>query len=244
MINRRQCFAGLRCVAATCVLYVAAGSVALADSPGHGRAAEFEKNYLITMINHHYSALRMTELAAGTDAKRDAAVNNSEEGTSPTPGTNPAAAKSSSDEIKSMARKANRLQREEIVEAQRFLREWYGASHTPQLSAEDQQTIQQLEQTAAGASFDQAFLMIFSNHHYHALSPSLDCQVKADLKHEALKHYCEGIVENQVREINEMREQLCKKFNLCDFQPGNGNGNPHMSRAADQSWATQSRRVS
>jgi len=38
-----------------------------ADSAGCGLTAQFEKDYLTFMINYHYSALRMTELAAGTD---------------------------------------------------------------------------------------------------------------------------------------------------------------------------------
>jgi len=34
-----------------------------------------------------------------------------------------------------------------------------------------------------------------------------------------LKQYCEGIVGNQAREINDMRIAVCKKFNLCDYPP-------------------------
>lgn len=46
-----------------------------------------------------------------------------------------------------------------------------------------------------------------------------------------LKHYCDGIVDNQTREIDEMREQLCKKFSLCDFQPGSGRNGQHANGA-------------
>lgn len=195
-------------------------STAHADEPGRGATASFERDYLAFIINHHYSALRITELAAGTDVQRDAPINNPQEGTSPTPDTSPTPAKASDDDIKSMARAANRMQREEINKAQHFLREWYGVEHTPQLSPEGQRLIQTLEQTGAGAQFDQAFLKLFSNHHYQALLPSQDCQVKADIRHDQLKHYCEGIVEMQTRDINDMREKLCKKFSICDFQPG------------------------
>ncbi|WP_136415824.1 DUF305 domain-containing protein [Herbaspirillum sp. ST 5-3] len=195
---------------------------ASADSPGRGITAQFEKDYLTFIINHHFSALRMTELAAGTDLQREAAIDNPQEGTSPTPDTSATPAKATSDEIKSMARQANRMQREEIATAQRFLREWYGINSTPQLLPEGQQQIQLLEQTAAGEQFNHVFLEVFSSHHYRALAPSQDCRVKADLKHDSLIHYCEGIVENQTRGINEMRKQLCDKFNICDFQPTTG----------------------
>lgn len=82
--------------------------------------------------------------------------------------------------------------------------------------------IQALTQTPAGIQFDRAFLQTFSNHHYGAHMPSLDYQVKSDLNHAELKHYCEGIVEVQKIEINDMRDQLCERFNICDFQPSNG----------------------
>lgn len=65
---------------------VASAGVAHADGPGRGNTAQFERSYLVFIINQHYSALRMTELAAGTDPMRDAQVVAPQEGTSPTPG--------------------------------------------------------------------------------------------------------------------------------------------------------------
>jgi uncharacterized protein (DUF305 family) len=202
-----------------CTLFVGATH---ADEPGRGLTTQFERDYLTFIIDHHYSALRITELAAGTDPQRDPAINNPQEGTAPTPNTSATPAKASSDEIKSMARAGNRMQREEIVKAQRFLREWYGQQHTPQLLPVGQQQVQLLEQAPVGNQFDQTFLDVFSSHHYGALLPSLDCQVKADIRHELLKDYCHGIVEHQKIEIKEMRKQLCDRFNICDYQPTEG----------------------
>jgi len=161
----------------------------------------------------------MTELAAGTDLQRDAPIDNPQEGTSPTPNTNPTPAKASNDEIKSMSRQANRMQREEILKAQKFLRDWYRVEYTPQLSPQGRQAIQQLEQTPAGAEFNRTFLQTFSNHHYRALFPSLACQVKRDIDHDGLERYCSDIVHSQTNQINDMREMLCKKFTICDFLP-------------------------
>jgi uncharacterized protein (DUF305 family) len=202
-----------------CALFMRA---AHAEEPGRGLTAQFEQDYLTFIIDHHYSALRITELAAGTDPQRDPAINNPQEGTAPTPGTSATPAKASSDEIKSKARAGNRMQREEILKAQRFLRDWYGQQHTPQLLPVGQQQIQLLEQTSAGNQFDQTFLDVFSSHHYGALLSSLDCQVKVDIRHEPLKDYCHGIVEHQKIEIKEMRKQLCDRFNICDYQPTEG----------------------
>jgi uncharacterized protein (DUF305 family) len=203
-------------------LLVPAMGMAHADGPGRGTTAQFEKNYLVFIINHHYSALRMTELAAGTDLTRDAQVVAPQEGTSPTPGFNATPPKASDDEIKSMARMGNRGQREEIGRAQRYLREWYGIQYQPQLTADGRRMIAMLEATPAGAQFNQVFLRTFSNHHLGALSPSLQCTVKSDLNHDGLWRYCENIVVAQKNGINDMREMLCKRYSDCGFVPMTG----------------------
>jgi hypothetical protein len=92
------------------------------------------------------------------------------------------------------------VQREEIKKAQKFLRDWYGIEHTPQLMPKGQQQIQALEQTPAGKQFDQVFLEVFASHHFRAMTQSQECRVKADIAHEDLKHYCEGIVGAQTRQ--------------------------------------------
>lgn len=146
MNDIKQCHTRSRVLATTAFMLAIFAPLSNADSPGRGATAQFVKDCLITIISHHYSALRITELAAGTDEQGDAAVNSPQEGTSPTPGTSAVAAKASADAIKLIARKANRMQRE-----------LYGVSHTTELSPEDRQSIPQLEQTPAGAQFGQAF---------------------------------------------------------------------------------------
>ena len=195
---------------------------AYADGPGRGATARFEKSYLAFIIDHHYSALRMTELAAGTDTTRDPQVVDPDEGTSPSPGFEATPAKARDDQIKSMARQANRTQREEIGRAQRFLREWYGVQHEPELNAEGRKMIAMLDSTPAGTQFDQVFLRMFSNHHMSALAPSLHCQVKSDIAHGDLQRYCDDIVVTQKNSINDMRHMLCKQFAQCDFIPLTG----------------------
>jgi uncharacterized protein (DUF305 family) len=58
---------------------------AAAEAPGQGLTARFEVEFMQMTIDHHLTALRMTELAAGTDLQRDPAIS-AAEGTSPTPG--------------------------------------------------------------------------------------------------------------------------------------------------------------
>lgn len=220
-VSPRRRFSGVIAGLSAMTLVLSAGTpaVAHADGPGRGPTAQFEKEYLVFIIDHHYSALRMTELAAGTDRVRDPAVPNDAEGTSPTPGFNDVSPKANDPEIKSMARMANRSQREEIMRAQTMLRDWYGMAHAPVLRADGREMIKALEAAGVGRQFDERFLKIFSVHHLSALHPSLDCQVKSDLAHDGLRRYCDNIVTEQKNSINDMREMLCKKFADCDFLP-------------------------
>lgn len=202
-------------------LLVVTATTTIADTPGRGRTAAFEIDYLRFIINHHFSALRMSELAAGTDPVRDAAMSPTE-GTAPTEGFPSTPSKSRLDDIKSMARMANRMQREEIGMAQQMLRDWYKLEHRPTLPSDARQSIDALEAAASGQAFDMTFLMNFSRHHYMALQPSLDCQVQRELSHDKLDRYCRGIVHAQVSEITEMRMMLCREFGICDYQPSQG----------------------
>lgn len=210
----------------TCLLLSALGAAlpAVAEGPGRGDTAKFERSYLVFVIDHHYSALRMTELAAGTDRTRDATVNNPMEGTSPTPEFGATPAKSTDDEIKSMARQENRMQREEIAKAQRMLKDWYGVRHDPVLGTEGRMMLDKLEGSPSGPQFDEAFLRSMSNHHFTILGPSLHCQVRSDLRHTTLMRYCDNIVVAQKNGINDMREMLCMKFSDCGFVPS---ASPH-----------------
>lgn len=105
---------------------------ALAEERGRGDTAATEVQYLKFIVDHHYSALRMTELAAGTDRDRSQDIS-AREGTAPSPGFDETQAKATLDEIKSLARRENRTQREEILTAQGMLRDWYGIEYRPRV---------------------------------------------------------------------------------------------------------------
>ena len=179
--------------------------------------AKFEVNFLKMTIDHHFAALRMTELAAGTDEQRDEAVT-AREGTAPTPGFAPTDPRSESDEIRSMAREANRMQREEILRAQNWLRRWYGINYSPRLTAESRAGIAVLE-ARHGAQCDHKFLEVFSRHDYTIVRRSVDCVVGSDLEHDELKRACRTVIETQMNSIEDMRHMLCRMFDYCDYQP-------------------------
>ena len=202
----------------TAVALVAAATPELnAERRGRGLTALVEISYLTTAIDHHFAALRMTELAAGTDHQRDDAITPGE-GTSPTPGFSATDPRAHSDDIKSMAREGNRMQREEILRAQNWLKAWYGITYSPRLTAEGKAGIAILEANR-GQQFDHKFLEVFSRHHYTIVQRSFDCVVGSDLAHDELKRFCRTIVESQMNAIEDMRHMLCRMFGYCDYVP-------------------------
>jgi uncharacterized protein (DUF305 family) len=189
-----------------------------ADGPGRGRTAQFEIDYLQSIIDHHFAALRMTELAAGTDEIREAQITGME-GTAPTPNTTRTPIKARLDDLKTLARRNNRAQREEILTAQKFLRQWYNINYEPRIRPMNQLQIELLEQTPVGEPFDIQFMEIFSRHHFTATQRSTECLVASELEHKDLERYCRSIVEAQLADIDEMRHLLCNQYNICDYQP-------------------------
>lgn len=191
-----------------------------AAEPGRGQTGRFEVEFMRFTIDHHFAALRMTELAAGTDLQRnpDIAPN---EGTSPTPGFAQTPAKATLDDLKSLARRNNRMQREEIMTLQRFLREWYGVDHQPRVRGESQKLIAVLERARPGAEFNHAFYESFSRHHYALLEPVNACLTGTELRHDELRQECRAAWHSQTSDIHMMRMELARHFGIVDYQPFN-----------------------
>ncbi|MDQ1829123.1 DUF305 domain-containing protein [Massilia scottii] len=208
--------------ATPCAIAVAIAITAIAPAAArdaHGTTtARFEQQYLIFVIDHHFGALRMAELAAGTEVQRSAAFS-PREGTSPTPNFRATVAKAALAEIKSIGRRDNRVQREEILAAQRMLMKWYRLNHTPTLSGDAKRMIAMLERAPAGPEFDKAFLRHMTHHHYQVLGPSVQCAVGAQLEHGELQRYCKGILDAQMTQIDDMRHLLCERYSDCHYQP-------------------------
>lgn len=208
------------------MLYAVAFVVALpvasrADVPGPGLTARYEVAFMESTIDHHFAALRMTELAAGTDLQRSAPVT-ATEGTSPTMGFPATIAKATLNDLKSLARRNNRMQREEIMTLQSFLKDWYGIQYQPKLTEEAQRMIAVLDRTPAGPSFDHAFFETFSRHHYTLMEPVNGCMTGSDLLHDALRRECQGMWHSQIADIDMMRHELKTHFGINDYQPFRG----------------------
>ena len=168
-----------------------------------------EVQYLEFTVDHHYSALRITELAAGTAAvgSSNSAGSSDVFAATPAKGTNPV--------VLETATMANAGQRMEIAEAQGFLRDYYGIDYAPRLRPFSEPLIAALDQAAAGDPFNVAYLEVFSGHHASLLPPSQGCATTAP--HEDVRAYCAGIVEMQAGEIAEMRTELRDTYGIANI---------------------------
>ena len=170
-----------------------------------------EVQYLEFAINHHFSALRITELAAGT-----AAVG-STSNFAGAPDIFPATPAKATDPVAlQVATMANAGQRREIVEGQDFLRTYYGISnYTPTLQPSLAPVVSYLDAAAAGDTFNVAFLEAFSGHHATLTPPSQQCETLAP--HADVRAYCTGIADTQTMEISQMRIELANVYGITSI---------------------------
>ena len=210
---------------ATCLLSLGLASLipapSWADQPGRGLTGPFEIEFMKLTIDHHFTAMRMTELAAGTDPERNGAIAPNE-GTSPTPGFPAAQAKATLADLKSLARRNNRMQREEIMMLQGFLRDWYGLTYEPKIRSDGRALLRVLDQAGRGRDFDHAFYETFSRHHLTLLEPLNGCLTGSELRHTDLRRLCNQMWHSQTSDIDEMRNELQRHFDIADYQPFEG----------------------
>jgi uncharacterized protein (DUF305 family) len=166
-----------------------------------------EVSYLTFTIDHHYSALRMTELAAGT------ANVGSSSNYAGSPNVFPSTPAKATDPVAlNVAVMANMGQRQEIIEAQGFLQSYYGISYTPSSEPYLAPAVAFVDQAVAGDPFNIAFLEAFSGHHATLIPSSQECTAAA--AHADVQAYCAGIVASQTRQIGEMRNELATAYGI------------------------------
>lgn len=196
---------------------LASGARAPADE--RGEIAEIEQGFLHALIDHLYAALRMTELTAGTELTAPGSSISPDDRTAPSPQFEATDARAHSQAVRSLARRNNRIQREEILVAQRLLLETYGQVHVPELSRRAMLTIHRLSVLPPGPIFERAFLRLFTRHHYEGLKLVVDSLAARDLEHRAFDRLGRAILTAQLSDIDEMRELLCAYYADCEFVP-------------------------
>lgn len=168
------------------------------------------EQYLRFTIDHHFSALRLTELAAGT------ASVGSTSNFAGAPDVFPASLAKATDPVAlQIATEANAAQRMEIIEGQNFLRTYYGIDFVPTLQPVFAPLIATLDAAASGNPFNIAFLETFTGHHASLIPPSQQCTTAAPQPD--VRDYCASIVESQTRQINQMRAELASVYGITNI---------------------------
>lgn len=203
----------LAALAGACLLAFSAAP-AKADAIIPGETGEFERDYLTFILDHHWSGLRPTELAAGS--LPDATTANVPPTVNPYPGSPlsfpPTAGKGTNDVVLDVAVKSNMAQRMEIEEGQGFLQDWYGITTTLELLPSGAEIISTLDAAEPGDPFNIAFLINFSLHHIPAIARSLECVERAG--HQELIDYCQNIVTAQTMDVQRMRAELLNEYGI------------------------------
>lgn len=159
-------------------------------------------NFLEFTIDHHFSALRMTELAAGTSTV--GSTSHFAGSTETFPAT---PAKATDPVALSVAISANAAQRREIVEDQGFLQRYYGIpDYSPFVLPLNQPMLAALESAAPGDPFNIAFLELFSEHHAELIAPAEVCASSSP--HADIRAMCQNMVISQNMQISEMQAEL------------------------------------
>lgn len=168
-----------------------------------------EVSYLEFTIDHHFTALRMTELAAGT-----ATVGSSSNYAGSPNVFAPTPAKATDPVALAIAAMANMGQRREIVEGQAFLQTYYGISYAPSVQSYLAPPVEFVDQSTAGDPFNIAFLETFSGHHATLIPSSQECAIAAP--NAPVRNYCANIVASQTRQIGQMRAELASVYGIVD----------------------------
>ena len=194
--------------------------VALSSAPAKanaiipGETGEFEREYLTFILDHHWSGLRPTELAAGSVP--DATAANVPPSVNPYPGSPlsfpPTPGLGTNEVVLDVATMSNMAQRMEIEEGQGFLQDWYGFTTTLELLPSGAELISTLEAAEPGDPFNIAFLINFSLHHIPAIARSLECVERAG--HAELIEYCAHIVAAQTADVQRMRAELLNEYGI------------------------------
>lgn len=166
---------------------------ASADAPAQNRVqARFEVRFMTEMIDHHAMALEMGALCV-------------EKAVHP--------------ELKQLCEEMIAAQTAEIATMQTWLQDWYGVTHEPEMSPEDEQQIEELV-SLSGEEFEIEFMRMMIRHHATAVVRGVECVRRAP--HRDLKELCHEMVKAQLSEIRTMQGWLCHWYEVCSRRHSHG----------------------
>lgn len=147
----------------------------------------YEVRFLSMMIDHHYGAVKMSELCAGRTVHP---------------------------ELQAMCEQMHASQLEEIAMMQAWLKSWYGITHEPMLDRKMQRQVRALS-GLTGAAFEKAFMSMMIPHHSMAVMMSLEALNQA--YHPELLNMAAMMLGAQGDEIAQMRLWLQQWYGINDL---------------------------
>jgi uncharacterized protein (DUF305 family) len=176
----------IRILPAIAALVFSTSLFAAAPAPERDQR-RFEINFLERMIDHHFGAIKMSELCDGRTVHAEL--------------------QAMCDEIKSS-------QAAEVAEMQSWLQSWYGISHGPKLDRKTERQIQELSRLT-GAEFEKAYMKMMIQHHSMAAMMAIECLNKA--YHADMLNMCAMMLAAQGEEIATMRIWLIQWYGINDL---------------------------
>ncbi len=178
----RRSFLGL---SAALICFASTG-FASGPAPEHDQR-RFEINFLTMMIDHHYGAVKMSELCDGRTVHA---------------------------ELQTMCEQIKTSQTQEIATMQSWLQSWYGITHQPMLDRKMERQLQYLA-TLTGAAFEKAYMAMMIPHHSMAARMSIESLNQA--YHPELLNMNAMTLASQGDEIAQMRIWLQQWYGINDL---------------------------
>ncbi len=161
-------------------------SPASADAPAPATpTAKYEIRFLEGMINHHAMAVEEGEICLD---------------------------RATHEELLALCQNIIATQSQEIELMQSWLSDWYGESHEPHMNPGQ---MNQMEKMASltGEEFEIDFMTSMIRHHQQAIRDAERCVDRA--YHDELVQLCQGIIDAQRAEIEQMQTWLCDWYSIC-----------------------------
>lgn len=184
----KQIFSTRRSFLGLCAALLAFTSIGFAGAPAPERdQRRFEINFLTTMIDHHYGAVKLSELCKGRTVHA---------------------------ELQKMCDMIIMAQTAEIEEMQGWLKSWYGINHEPALDRKTRRQVEHLTRHT-GAKFEKTYMSILIPHHSMAAHMAIDCLNQA--YHPEMLDMCAKMLGDQGDEIAMLRLWLMQWYGINDL---------------------------
>lgn len=168
------------------VLVLSSSALASAPAPDQS-TAKYEIDFMTDMIDHHAMAIGMAEMCV------EEAIHEP--------------LRATCDEIIA-------AQSAEIAMMQSWLADWYGISHSPEMTPGMMAQMERLG-SLDGERFEVVFMKTMIRHHWQAMTEAEGCLDRA--WHGDLRSMCTDIVTAQAAEISQMQTWLCEWYDLCGY---------------------------